>query len=192
VDLLARKVYLLAFPRTVGGGEGDEQVFHDFVRLNVPGYEKPSRQGEAAAMREKELSEAWEQLRLAADCGHVVAAQCLVDDQGEAGAAGGGSQKQARPAHNTECRTQQDREELVEEGERGREGEREGARTREERHLASVYVKSLEESVEKPHEQLQQRGDEDFPTMTIALPPALTRYRLECPVQVRARLSPLL
>ena len=175
MDGLARKVYLVAFPRIVGGGEGGEE-------------------GEAAAMREKEVSEAWEQIRLAADCGNVVAAQHLdvgayADDQGEAGAAGGGSQKQARPAHNTECRTQQDREEPVEEGERGREGEREGARTREERHLASVFAKTLEESVEKPHEQLQQRGDEDFPTMTIALPPALTRYRLERPVQVRARLS---
>lgn len=93
MDRLARNVYLLTFPRILSGGEGGEE-------------------GEAAAMRVKEVTEAWEQLRLAADCGHVVAAQHLVggygDDQGEAGAAGGGSQKQARPAHNTcntDCRT---------------------------------------------------------------------------------------
>ena len=78
MDRLARKVYCLAFPRTLG--EGGEEAVHDFVRRNLPGYEKPSRQGEAAAIGEKDSSEAWEQLRLAADCGHVVAAQCLVDD----------------------------------------------------------------------------------------------------------------
>lgn len=153
---MGRNLYISTFPLLCcgKGGEGEE----------------------AAAEREKEVKEAEELLRLAADCGNLSAAQYLVG-LGQSEAAGGSGQKQARSAQNTECRTQQDREEPFEEGESGRAREKER--------------EALEKTVENPHEQIKLLSVSDFPTMTISLPPGLTGYRRECPVQVHASLHPL-
>ncbi len=110
-------MYIRTFPLVCGGKDGEGE--------------------EAAAEREREVNEAEELLRLAADCGNPSAAQWLVG--------------------------------------RAREKESE----------------ALEKTVENPHEQIKLEGEVDFPTMTISLPPGLTGYRRECPVQVHASLHPL-